>query len=76
MWFSCAFLKTYGNPVPFPLGAHCTYILPCNALMSLRAKRGNLPEGEPCKTNAVLLSKSNINEKFFSGKKDFVREKY
>ena len=41
MWFSCAFLKTYGNPVPFPLGAHCIYILPCNALMSLRAeKRG------------------------------------
>ena len=44
--------------------------------MSLRAKRGNLPEGEPCKTNAVFLSKGNINEKFFSGKKDFVREKY
>ena len=34
------------------------------------------PGREPYKTNAVFLSKKNINEKFFSGKKDFVREKY
>ena len=34
------------------------------------------PGREPCKTNAAFLSKRNKNEIIFSGKKDFVREKY
>ena len=79
MWFSCAFLKTYGNPVPFPLGAHCTYILPCNALMSLRAKRGNLPEGYPYETKQIkniILSIGHsccIDDHFFNEKLSGIR---
>ena len=35
MWFSCAFLKTYGNPVPFPLGAHCTFEIALSLAITL-----------------------------------------
>jgi len=44
--------------------------------MSLRAKRGNLPEGNLVKQTSYFFQKGTKTKKFFSGKKDFVREKY